>query len=506
MDGLTAHYLARELDARWRGRRIGTFVIRRAPLSVTLGVIGQPAVAFELARRDPRARTEAASASAGPLDGYVVKGVSAPTDERRLRVELERPGKFRGSETRRATLELSFVPSARGVELRSELGTRMAAAGAPLKPQGEPRAELSPGEIVAAAAAGDVAALMRGRWMCGWLAAWLVEHPAEAAACYAELCALSAARSARCGGRVIPFPFCDSPEPVASLLDDASSGEAAPQRIVRRSRMVERLREELERARDAEELRAAADLLMAMGDEEAPPDVVRLHDGRELPVAPREGESAVAVAERLYRQARSKERALAALPARIAAAEAAERERAEGSGRATAGARGRDGAPEAGGPPPKERYDEGTKGTAPNRRGAARSDASARLPYRSYRSSGGLEIRVGRGAADNDELTFHASAPGDVWLHARDAGGAHVVLRWQRDEAPPARDLEEAAVLAAWHSRSRGSSAVAVDWTRRRYVRKPRGAKPGSVVVTRAETLTVRPSSDTERRLRDARD
>jgi predicted ribosome quality control (RQC) complex YloA/Tae2 family protein len=90
-----------------------------------------------------------------------------------------------------------------------------------------------------------------------------------------------------------------------------------------------------------------------------------------------------------------------------------------------------------------------------------------------------------------------------VWLHARGAAGAHVILRWQRDAAPPKRDLEEAAVLAAWHSKARGSTVVPVDWTRRKYVRKPRGAAPGAVVVQRSETVFVRPEGRVERRLRE---
>jgi predicted ribosome quality control (RQC) complex YloA/Tae2 family protein len=124
-------------------------------------------------------------------------------------------------------------------------------------------------------------------------------------------------------------------------------------------------------------------------------------------------------------------------------------------------------------------------------------------PFRTYLSSGGLEIWVGRGAASNDELTFHESSPRDVWLHARDTAGAHVVLRWPRDEPPPARDLEEAAVLAAWHSKSRGAALVPVDWTRRKYVRKARGGPPGQVLVQRAETVFVAPDERVERRLRD---
>ena len=115
------------------------------------------------------------------------------------------------------------------------------------------------------------------------------------------------------------------------------------------------------------------------------------------------------------------------------------------------------------------------------------------LPYRRYWTSGGLEVRVGRGSKANDQLTFKHSAPDDIWLHARHSAGAHVVLRWKAGEAPPARDLEQAANLAALHSKARTSGSVPVDWTRRKYVRKPRKAPPGSVQIDRAKTLFVAP-------------
>jgi predicted ribosome quality control (RQC) complex YloA/Tae2 family protein len=77
-----------------------------------------------------------------------------------------------------------------------------------------------------------------------------------------------------------------------------------------------------------------------------------------------------------------------------------------------------------------------------------------------------------------------------------------VVLRWSRDEAPPARDLEEAAALAAWHSKMRGSTLVPVDWTRRKYVRKVRGGAPGRVTVQRSRTIFARTRAELERALR----
>ena len=138
---------------------------------------------------------------------------------------------------------------------------------------------------------------------------------------------------------------------------------------------------------------------------------------------------------------------------------------------------------------------------SPKPKGPRAHDAPA-LPYRRYRSSGGLEVRVGRGAGRNDDLTFRHSRPNDVWLHARHAAGAHVVLRWTRAERPPATDLEEAATLAANHSGARGARHVPVDWTRRKWVRKPRGAPPGVVALERVETVFVSPDPALEERLR----
>jgi predicted ribosome quality control (RQC) complex YloA/Tae2 family protein len=125
------------------------------------------------------------------------------------------------------------------------------------------------------------------------------------------------------------------------------------------------------------------------------------------------------------------------------------------------------------------------------------------LPYRRYRTTGGLEVRVGRGARANDELTLRHASPDDIWMHAQGVAGAHVVLRWgRRDENPPAGEIAQAAVLAALHSRARTSGTVAIDWTRRKYVRKPRKAPPGQVMVERTKTVFVEPDPAVEESMR----
>lgn len=196
-------------------------------------------------------------------------------------------------------------------------------------------------------------------------------------------------------------------------------------------------------------------------------------------------------AQRLYEAARKRERAAARLPTLIEEARA-ERARLEDLlARAEAG--------EA--TPEEVLAVVGPKIVVPG--GDGKGAREAALPYRRYRTSGGLEVRVGRGREANDELTFHHSSPNDIWLHARDVAGAHVILRWNDPVAnPPARDLAEAAVLAALQSKARTSGTVAVDWTRRKYVRKPRKAPPGLVVPERTKTIFVEPDPAVEERMR----
>ena len=185
-------------------------------------------------------------------------------------------------------------------------------------------------------------------------------------------------------------------------------------------------------------------------------------------------------AERFYDRAGRAERARARLPALIREAESRVVELSDFLDRVRAGKASADEIREVLPEP-------GTGG-----RGTANAPGPS-LPYRRYWTSGGLEVRVGRGSKANDQLTFKHSAPNDIWLHARHSAGAHVVLRWNAKETPPARDLEQAAILAALHSKARTSGSVPVDWTTRKYVRKPRKAPPGSVQLDRVKTLFVEP-------------
>lgn len=140
---------------------------------------------------------------------------------------------------------------------------------------------------------------------------------------------------------------------------------------------------------------------------------------------------------------------------------------------------------------------------APSRQGPDRPAARTPSGPIRARSSDGWSILVGRNNEENDRLTLRVAAPDDLWLHVKDAAGAHVICRPPdgRPAEPPERTVEEAALLAAYFSRARQGSNVAVDVTRRRHVRKPRGARPGMVVYDHHRTVFVTPDPDRVRAL-----
>jgi predicted ribosome quality control (RQC) complex YloA/Tae2 family protein len=106
----------------------------------------------------------------------------------------------------------------------------------------------------------------------------------------------------------------------------------------------------------------------------------------------------------------------------------------------------------------------------------------------------GWTILVGRNNRENDLLTHAIARPGDLWFHAQGVPGSHVILRREERKVEPSkRILEETASVAAYFSRARHSKTVPVVYTEKRYVRKPKGAKPGSAVVEREKTLFVKP-------------
>lgn len=113
---------------------------------------------------------------------------------------------------------------------------------------------------------------------------------------------------------------------------------------------------------------------------------------------------------------------------------------------------------------------------------------------RRYDLGDGWYALVGRNNRDNDELTFRHAAANDLWFHAQGVPGSHVILKTSRPSgSPPARVVERAASLAAHFSKARHSGLVPVIYTRRKYVRKFRSAKPGQVVCEREKMVMVEP-------------
>jgi predicted ribosome quality control (RQC) complex YloA/Tae2 family protein len=117
-----------------------------------------------------------------------------------------------------------------------------------------------------------------------------------------------------------------------------------------------------------------------------------------------------------------------------------------------------------------------------------------RLPYLK-RLIDGFEVRIGRSAKDNDELLRVHSAKQDLWLHAKDVSGSHVIIRNPEKRVVPTTTLEKVAALAAHYSKAKNEGLAAVIYTERKFVRKPKGAHPGAVVVDKEEVILVEPTA-----------
>lgn len=118
-----------------------------------------------------------------------------------------------------------------------------------------------------------------------------------------------------------------------------------------------------------------------------------------------------------------------------------------------------------------------------------------------FRSDDGFEILVGRNNRQNDLLTLKTAGKNDLWLHTKNIPGAHVIIFTDGREVPD-RTITQAAVLAASHSKARGSAKVPVDYALVRYVKKPTGAKPGMVIYENNRTAYVDPDPELVDRLK----
>lgn len=118
---------------------------------------------------------------------------------------------------------------------------------------------------------------------------------------------------------------------------------------------------------------------------------------------------------------------------------------------------------------------------------------------RRYRSTDGFEILVGRTDRDNDALTFRIAKSFDIWMHAADYPGSHVILRNPRRGELPPRAIAEAAQLAAKFSQARANTKVAVNYCERKFVTRMKGFAPGQVRLSSFKTILVEPAEAGER-------
>lgn len=136
------------------------------------------------------------------------------------------------------------------------------------------------------------------------------------------------------------------------------------------------------------------------------------------------------------------------------------------------------------------------KDARPKGRQAARA-----RPYRRFVSPAGWEVVVGKNAMGNDEMLRSVGRASDTWLHARGVPGSHVLLRRSDGEPaePDSETLAQAAAFAAYFSRGRTDSKLPVAYLPFSRLRKPKGRRPGQVLIGAHETLLVDP--DTGKRL-----
>ncbi len=116
------------------------------------------------------------------------------------------------------------------------------------------------------------------------------------------------------------------------------------------------------------------------------------------------------------------------------------------------------------------------------------------LPYHEFEYEG-WQIFIGRNAKANDELTLKVANKDDLWLHAKDVAGSHVIIRQKPGQNFPTKVIETAAALAAANSKRKTDSLCPVIYTLKKFVRKMKGAPAGQVIVEKEEVVLVEPSN-----------
>lgn len=116
------------------------------------------------------------------------------------------------------------------------------------------------------------------------------------------------------------------------------------------------------------------------------------------------------------------------------------------------------------------------------------------LPYHAYNIYG-YQVMVGKNARYNDVLSLKVANKNDLWLHAKDVAGSHVIIRNQAGKNTPKNVLEIAAQLAAWYSKRKTDTLCPVIYTTKKFIRKRKGDPPGAVVVEKEDVIMVEPKN-----------
>lgn len=130
----------------------------------------------------------------------------------------------------------------------------------------------------------------------------------------------------------------------------------------------------------------------------------------------------------------------------------------------------------------------------PEEAGHIKEEEKKAEPIRRYTSSEGFEILCGKSGAGNDMIVQRHAANEDIWFHIAHMPGSHVLIKVAgRGKELTKKTIEEAAALAAWHSKAQNAGKVEVIYAEAKHVRKPKGAKPGMVTVKEHKSILVRP-------------
>ena len=134
------------------------------------------------------------------------------------------------------------------------------------------------------------------------------------------------------------------------------------------------------------------------------------------------------------------------------------------------------------------------------RKSTDRKKPAPLLKARSFRTTDGFTVLLGRNNRENDQLTLKQASNNDLWFHVKNMPGSHTILVTE-GRTPSDQAITEAAILAAYHSKAAASAQVPVDYAQVRHVHKPQGAKPGMVIYDHYATAYVTPDEKLAERL-----